>query len=89
MAEQILENLYMIDGFVREFFIIGEEYVLLIDTGFGKEDIQEMIKEYSNLPVKVVLTHGHRDHTGLANQFDEVYIDSKDAAMYDGSFRYA
>ena len=84
MVQQLFDNLYMIDGFVREFFIISDQYVLLIDTGFGKENILDIIRQYSSLPVKVILTHGHMDHTGGAHVFDEVYLSEKDWHMYDG-----
>ncbi|MBQ0051551.1 MAG: MBL fold metallo-hydrolase [Treponema sp.] len=78
---KIDSNFYYIDDFSRQFFFIGTEKVLLVDTGFGKVDLAERIREYSDLPIEVVLTHGHVDHIGGLNQFGECYANEKDFSM--------
>lgn len=58
--------------------VIGKEKALLIDTGYGLYNIREYISQITNLPIIVVASHGHMDHTGGNYLFDEIYIDSKD-----------
>lgn len=78
---KIDENFYCINDSSRQFFFVGTEKVLLIDTGFGKTDFAAKIKEVSELPIEVVLTHGHVDHIGGLNQFGECYANEKDFSM--------
>ncbi len=81
MAQKIFEDMYMVDSWVREFFIIGDDHVLLIDTGTGQFDLESEIRQYTDLPIEVVLTHGHGDHTGGCRKFDKIYISDKDKHM--------
>lgn len=72
------------DGFVSEYMylLIGEEKALLIDTGYGVSKLKEAVEEVTDLPVIVVNTHGHYDHTGNNAAFDEVYLSDKDLELY-------
>lgn len=78
---KIDKNFYCIDDSSRQFFFIGTEKVLLVDTGFGRVDFTERIREFSDLPIEVVITHGHGDHTGGLNQFGECYVNERDYSM--------
>ncbi|WP_296878051.1 MBL fold metallo-hydrolase [Thomasclavelia sp.] len=71
------------DGRVREFLIKGNDEALLIDTGFVDNDIVSKIKEITDLPVKVVLTHGDLDHSGGLKDFDQCYLHQNDMALID------
>jgi glyoxylase-like metal-dependent hydrolase (beta-lactamase superfamily II) len=63
--------------------VTGTERALLIDTGFGVGDLQGICKTCTDLPIDVVNTHNHGDHTGGNPQFDKVYIHELDApALY-------
>ena len=58
--------------------IIGKDKALLIDTGYGLYNLKEYISHITSLPLIVVASHGHMDHTGGNYLFDQVYIDEKD-----------
>ena len=59
------------------YLIIGENEAILFDTGAGErgDDVQpisEVIKNYTDKPIRVVLSHFHFDHTGGVDEFDGV-----------------
>lgn len=59
------DNFYILDdGRVRQFLVTGEEDALLVDTGFEDSHVYETVRKITDLPVKVILTHGDRDHAG-------------------------
>jgi glyoxylase-like metal-dependent hydrolase (beta-lactamase superfamily II) len=61
---------------VISYLIIGEEKAALIDTGNGIGDIHGLVEELTDLPIIVVNTHAHADHTGGNWAFHEI-------ALYD------
>lgn len=63
---------------VNMFLVCGEKKAVLIDTGNGIGDIGAYVRELTDLPIEVVLTHGHVDHCGGASCFDTVYLNPKD-----------
>jgi len=58
--------------------IVGSHHALLWDTGYGYDDIGSVIREITELPLYVVVSHGHIDHACGNWQFDQVYIHPKD-----------
>lgn len=68
-------------GMNAMFLIEGDEKALLIDTGTGVFDLPAVVHSLTNKPVIVALTHGHVDHAGSMNQFDEVYLHKDDMEM--------
>lgn len=62
--------------------LIGEEKALLIDTGYGYGNLKETVESLTSLPIIVINTHGHLDHTGGNYFFDEIYINPKDIETY-------
>jgi len=63
------------------YLVAGQERALLIDTGWGEGDLPAHIKTLTPLPLLVVNTHGHRDHTSGNGQFAEVYIHTADLPL--------
>ncbi len=69
------------NGMVSEYLVAGDEKALLIDTGWGIGDLSELVKSLTSLPVTVINTHGHPDHTCGNYQFDPVHIHEADVPM--------
>ena len=80
---QFKKDTYEIDEFdcASIFLLVGEERALLIDTGIGVGDLYGAVRQITDKPITLVLTHGHGDHIGNAWRFDELYIHEKDAAF--------
>lgn len=54
--------------------VIGKEKGLLFDTMCGVGNLKTYIEGLVDVPVTVVLSHGHFDHIGGINLFPEVFI---------------
>ena len=61
-------------GGVAMYLIVGKDRALLIDTCYGFGDIPGMIRKITPLPVVVVNTHSHGDHTGGNAFFPAVHL---------------
>ncbi|MFH8252911.1 MBL fold metallo-hydrolase [Microbacterium sp. B2969] len=60
------------------YLIEGEDHALLVDTGFGVDDLRGFVRSLTSKPITVVLTHGHVDHAFGAHAFDRVYLHPAD-----------
>jgi len=69
------ENVWVIDenGGVNMYLIVGRDSALLIDTGFGAADLLACVRSITDLPLIIINTHGHPDHSGANYQFREIY----------------
>lgn len=69
------DNVWTVEeGMVRCFLILGQEKALLFDAGAEKTDLLAMIRQVTNLPITMVLSHSDGDHTAAIDQFEQVYI---------------
>ncbi len=76
------------DGKQSSFYLIkGEKNALLIDTGMGDDPLLPFIRSLTDLPVILLVTHGHGDHIMHANEFETVYLNPKDIPLMEGAFR--
>lgn len=66
---------------VNIYVVEGNDSALIIDTGYGTGDLKSAIRSLTKLPVIVVNTHGHGDHTGNDHQFSRVYTHPDDFGM--------
>lgn len=62
--------------------IVGCERALLVDAGYGVEDVAGFVRTITDLPVTLWLTHGHHDHALGAVRFDSARLCPEDAAVY-------
>ena len=63
-ALQVLPDVYHIQDCmgVCMTLLVGKDRALLVDTGYGLENVLEMTASITALPVTVLLTHAHHDH---------------------------
>jgi len=64
-------------GLFGQYLVAGEDRALLIDAGAGVGDLRGMVDQLVEVPVTLLLTHGHWDHVGNATQFDDVRADPR------------
>lgn len=84
--QKIAGGIWELSGPPAGFFfylILGENSAALIDSGIGIGSVMEKIRTVTELPVKLILTHGHPDHAGGAAEFNEVYICPLELDVYD------
>ncbi len=55
------------------YLIIGSERAVLLDTGMGIANLQAEVERLTDLPIVVVVSHGHYDHIGDNHRFSEVW----------------
>ncbi len=72
---------------VCQTLLVGDRAALLVDAGYGIENVRQAVEEITSLPVQVILTHGHHDHVLGARWFEETWMfpeDQEDFAEYTG-----
>lgn len=84
-AEQVLPGIYHIKDImgVCMTLITGKDRALLVDTGYGIEDVRGFVRTLTDLPLTVLLTHGHHDHALGAVWFDEVVLFEEEKPVYE------
>jgi len=81
-AFKYLPDLWVIEQdapiMVRMFLFLEDDRAWLIDTGCGNGQISDFIKELTDMPVTVVITHADLDHVGGMFQFEDVFMSPAD-----------
>ncbi len=79
---QFKKDTWEIDEFdcASIFLLVGTERAMVIDCGMGIGDLRGAVEMITDKPLVCVISHGHVDHTGNARQFDEIWINPRDAA---------
>lgn len=68
-------NTWLFDGDGSySYLICGEKKALMVDAGMSLGNLRAYAEQFTDLPIMVVDTHGHFDHTGGNGYFDEVYV---------------
>ena len=62
--------------------IEGEKAALLVDTGYGTEDVAAFIRTLTDKPLTVLLTHNHHDHALGARWFEKTAMFPEDMAEW-------
>lgn len=63
--------------------LTGRDSMLLIDTGYGMENVCAYVHTLCDLPLRVLLTHGHHDHALGSRWFEEVLLFKEDREVFD------
>ncbi len=80
---QFNDNTWIIEeGFVRFFLLTGTKEALLIDSGMQVGKAKETAESITKLPLKIINSHGDRDHIGSNFQFEDVYMHSAEKEYY-------
>ena len=58
--------------------IEGGDSALLLDAGYGTEDVAAYVRSLTEKPVELILSHGHHDHVLGARWFDRCFMDAAD-----------
>lgn len=62
--------------------LAGEQSALLVDTGYGVEDVCAYVRTLTKLPLTVLITHGHHDHALGARWFEHTLMFEEDQADF-------
>lgn len=83
-VKELMPGVYGISSSaVMTYLVVGQAGAMLIDTAYGFEDLSQVVRELTSLPVTVVNTHGHVDHSGGNFYFDSpTCIHEKDVEVY-------
>ena len=73
---KLTDRIYLMDdaGESTGYLVVGDEKALVIDTMNGYEDVNEVVKSITDLPIIVANTHGHGDHVLGNVYFEEAYM---------------
>jgi hydroxyacylglutathione hydrolase len=75
MARTFNGNTWVIEGAgCSSYLLLGKQRAAMVDTGMSVLNLREYLRKITHLPVFVINTHGHFDHTGGNGWFDEVYM---------------
>ena len=82
---RVTESAYLIedDRNATGYIVIGTEKALVVDTLFGYSDHLELVRSLTALPVVVVNTHAHGDHTGGNRYFESAYMGEAELEVYE------
>jgi glyoxylase-like metal-dependent hydrolase (beta-lactamase superfamily II) len=87
LTSEVRPGLHMIRDFddTKMYLMIGSERALLVDAGLGTGDLRGLVEGLiGELPLDVVITHGHPDHIAAMGQFQDhysVYMNHRDLPM--------
>lgn len=86
---KVKDNVYLMNDNNEStaYIVVGIEKAAVIDTMYGYENIYDVVRKVTDLPLVVLNTHGHIDHVSGDCFFDEVYIHQKDANLAQNTFK--
>ena len=88
---EVLPDVYHIEDAlgVCMTLLCGSREAVLVDAGFGLEDVAAFAASLTDRPIRLILTHGHYDHILGAAWFPEAVILKEDfelARQHSGAF---
>ena len=64
------------------YLVEGRERAALLNTGSGLGFLRAYVEKLTDLPIIVLLTHGHVDHAMGSGEFETVYMNHADDYIY-------
>jgi len=79
-VKKLNDHIYLLDdnGDATGYLVVGSKKALVIDTMNGYENVYDVVRTMTDLPLMVVNTHGHCDHIFGNVYFDEAYMNPDD-----------
>lgn len=79
-VSQINDHIYLLDANHEStgYLVIGKDKALVIDTMVGRDNVYECARQFTNLPLILINTHGHPDHIYGNVYFTEAYMHPDD-----------
>lgn len=87
---KINDHIYLMDdaGESTGYLVVGRDKALVIDTMNGYENVLEIVRTITDLPVMVVNTHGHCDHIFGNVFFEKAYIHEADLEIANAHMQF-
>jgi hydroxyacylglutathione hydrolase len=74
-ARSVAGTTWVVEGLgCNSYLVAGAEKAVMVDTGMSTENLRLFVETLTSLPISVVNTHGHFDHTGGNGWFDACYM---------------
>lgn len=71
------------------YVVVGKKKALVIDTMYGYENVCDVVRKITNLPLIIINTHGHIDHIyGNGHFKQEILINKKDYKLAKLQYSY-
>ena len=82
-AEKVFPHVTAVTGLAGEkcYLVEGRDSALLIDALTGVGSLKAFVRELTDLPVRLVNTHGHVDHCGAVFEYGACGIHPADVAL--------
>lgn len=82
-VKKLNDHIYLMDddGEATGYLVVGDKKALVIDTMNGYENVYDVVRTLTDLPLMVVNTHGHCDHIFGNVYFDEAYMNPNDSEV--------
>ncbi len=79
-AVEVRPGIFRFDDDTKASFylIVGKEAAAAIDTGLSEGALMPVLRRYTDLPITLLVTHGHGDHISHADEFETVYMSPAD-----------
>lgn len=72
--------------YVDIYLLEGKDKAILVDAGNSKTDLIHEIRQLTNKPIELLITHGHGDHTANMDQFDHISMNHIDIKLLETMF---
>lgn len=82
-VEEIQKGVWWLEGEKHSSFYVvaGSKKALVIDTGMDEEEILPRIRQLTDLPLELVITHAHWDHMLHVDEFPYYLISEEEKAF--------